>query len=131
MVKLIVRISSRGTGVERRSAVGTLRHIPIALYHSPIGIQLGDKPFLAVNEVPAAAAYLFPYPSPEGVVAVGSDRGTAVVQDWAEAVFKIVDVGGGLAIDRPAGETTVGVISQGDVAVTLQGVGRIVLPGTG
>jgi len=128
MVKLVVRISSRGAGVERRGAIGALRFIPIALYHRTAGIQLGNKPFFAVNEVPAAAAHLFPYPPPKGVVAVGGDRGTAVVPDFAEAVFEIVDVGGGLPVDRPGGETSVGVVSQGDVAVTLQGVGRIVLP---
>ncbi len=131
MVKLVVRIAYRGAGVKRRGAIGTLRFIPIALYHCTTSIQLGNKPFLAVNEVPAAAAHFFPYPSSEGVVAVGGDRGTAVVPDCAEAVFEIVDVGGGLAIDRPGGETAVGVISQGDVAVTLQGVGRIVLPWAG
>jgi|GEM_PF-5132068 len=131
MVKLVIRIPCRGACVKRRGTVGTLRHIPIALNHRTTGIQLGDKTFLAIDEVRAIAPYLFPQPPAEGIVPIGRDRCATIVPDCAEAVFEIVDVGGGLAVDRPAGETAVGVVSQGDVAVTLQGVGRIVLPWAG
>jgi len=124
MIKLVVRIPCWSAGVERRGAIGTLRHIPIALNHRTAGIQLGDKPFFAIDEIRAIASCLFLQPPVKGILPVASYYCSPVVQDYAESDFQVVDIGGRLSGNDLAGSATDGIEAQGDVAIR----GKVLAP---